>query len=387
MRILLVAENWPPRVGGIENYVTHIATGLGQSHEVFVLAPPGSSELDSAANVKVISKKFFWPVVKPAWLFLFFWVSSFVKKENIDFVLCGKGLFEGLIGYYLNKRLDIPYGVLTYAMEIETWVSTRRDKKKLTKVLADAQFVTYINSHTKQKLQELEVADTSLFELLPGVDDQYFTDVRESEISDTLQHYGVHRPYIICVSRLIGRKGVDILMEGFAGLDETKFSDVELVIVGDGPEARYLHRQAEQLYLNRERNGTVKGRVKFLSSVPDKDLLSLYAGAQMFALTPREVVEGGSKDIEGFGIVYLEAAAAGLPVLATKTGGVPGAVVDNVTGVLIDPEKSDEVTKQLVRLLTDKELRQRLGAAGRERANKDFRWTHVLGKLESQLSK
>ena len=134
MKALLLAENWPPRVGGIENYLTNIARHLGE---------------ESVEAVTPDKRRFFWPIIKPAWLPLFLGFYRKAKRGEFEVVLCGKALFEGLIGYYLKKRLGIPYVVFTYAMEIEVWASDPRDRKKLEKVLKAADRVVYINEITK----------------------------------------------------------------------------------------------------------------------------------------------------------------------------------------------------------------------------------------------
>lgn len=386
MRIWLLAENWPPRRGGIENYLTHIAEQLGQmGHTVTVIAPHSAPPTGGASrgrpfdlpNVTVIRRRFFWPLVRPAWLPLYLFLWRRAKTDRPDVILCGKGLFEGLVGYYFKKYLAIPYVVFTYAMEINTWNSGRGTRRKLSRVLAQADRVVHINEVTAKSLRELGVTDKQLIKILPGVDERFLRDISASLAEGTAQHFGVKAPYVISVGRLIPRKGFDTLIEAFSKLDQTKFAAVKLVIVGEGPDKARLMQIVADNYM--------QTTVVWLGAVDDKHLPALYAGAEFFALTPRDV----DGDIEGFGIVYLEAAAAGKPALGTNTGGVPEAVVHEETGLLVDGEDPDSVASGLARLLADGPLRQRLGEQAQARVQADFQWqkrAEALGRLFKRLS-
>ncbi len=375
MKVLLLAENWPPRVGGIENYLTNIARHL-EGVEVTVVAPKARGH-NQATGLKdrggVFRKRFFWPLVRPAWLPLFVWLHWRAKKEKYDAVLCGKALFEGLAGYYLKKRLGIPYVVFTYAMEVEKWSRTPRERKKLIKVLKAADRVVYINEVTKQSLRRLGVKKGQLLKLWPGVAARFLREVTEEEVSSVLDKYGLSRPYLFTLARLEKRKGMDLLLEAFSRLDQARFGHVSLVVAGEGSEKEQLDSQAGYLFLG--------DSVKFLGAVPDEDLPALYAAAELFALTPREA----QGELEGFGIVYLEAAACGTPALGTDTGGVPEAVRDGHTGLVVPPEDAVVSQKVLTRLLSDKKLREKLGQQARQRAWREFAWPARVKKLKQAL--
>jgi len=362
MDIWLLAENWPPRVGGIENYLTNIAEELRSHHAVQVLAPAGEKDEDTS----VWRHRFFYPFLRPNWLPLLKWAQ---KKDLPDLMLCGKALFEGL----LARKLDVPYVVFTYAMEIKTWSQKPRTKKKLVQVIKDAQTVVYINDVTRQHLAELGATDEQLLKLPPGISQRSLDTVSKPLVESTARHYGIRQPYILSVGRLIERKGFDILIEAFAQLDQTKLADHQLVIAGAGPEADRLKQVAQDHLV-----GTT---VKFLENVPDKHLPPLYAGADVFALTPIETPD----DMEGFGIVYVEAAAQGTPAIATETGGASEAVVNGVTGLVIPPRDSAAVTGALNELLTNKERLNKLGAAARELA-KQRAWSAAIEPLLKRIA-
>lgn len=372
MKIWLIAENWPPRRGGIENYLTHIAQLLGEgAREVVVVAPlisdPNESELHSnVPNVTVVRRRFFWPLVKPAWLPLFVSLWRSAKRERPDVILCGKGLFEGLLGYYLGKHLNIPYVIFTYAMEVAVWSPRANTRRKLERVVKGARRVVYINDLTKKALLGIGAAPEKLVQLAPAVDDRFLRDMAPSLVTATLNHYGLRQPYILSVGRIIARKGFDTLIEAFSELDQTKYAALKLVIVGDGPDLARLNRLVADNYMQTS--------VVFLKNVEDRHLPALYKGAEFFAMTPKDV-EG---DIEGFGIVYLEAAAVGRASIGTRSGGVPHAVIDGETGLLAAPGNVSDLKAALSNLLSDREWCQRLGEAGRARVQEEFRWPERL---------
>ncbi len=375
MKLLLITENWPPRVGGIENYLTNIAMHLPKG-SVRVIAP----KLSEAENLLPITDyrllitrfRFFYPLIRPAWLPLYISLYRRAKKNPHNVSLCGKALFEGLIGYYLKKHLGIPYVVFTYAMEIEVWSGQRRTRRKLRRVLTAADRVVYINDITKKKLLELGVTERQLVKIWPGASDAAFGKPDTTTIDAVLAHYNIKRPYILSLGRLIPRKGFDVLIRAFAGLEQTKFADVTLVIAGDGPERDQLEAFAQQ--------ELIATSVKFLGHVPDQHRPALYAGAEVFALTPIPA----ASDTEGFGIVYLEAAAAGTPSIATAVGGASEAVVHNETGLVVEPN-AQAVHRALELMLSNRTERERLGQNARQRAYNEFRWSKRIVLVKGMI--
>ncbi|MDP3997153.1 MAG: glycosyltransferase family 4 protein [Candidatus Andersenbacteria bacterium] len=373
MKILLIAENWPPRQGGIERYLSNLATCLGQDNDVTVIAPHSVGE--ESSSVKVITKRFFWPIIKPAWLPLCIGVYRLAKKERFDVVLCGKALFEGQIARYLKRYFQIPFVVFTYGMEIKTWQSQRRNRRKLMTVLRAVDIAAYINNETKDDLSSLGVADSKLMKLTPAVGEEFLRSVPENKVVGVLEKTNVAKPYVLSVGRLVKRKGFDQLIEAFAQVEQTRYGDWSLVVVGDGPEKTDLANMAEKNLIGK--------RVIFTGAIDDMYLRLLYGQAGFFALTPKNL----PNDIEGFGIVYLEAAACGLAVLATKTGGVTEAVVDGETGILVGRDNIKAITVGLERLMLDAQKRSCLGENGKRRVENDFRWSQRASQLVEEIQK
>lgn len=346
MNILVIAENWPPRVGGIERYITGIVTGLAAQPNVHItVIVPTNSEDIVHPNITIIRKRFFWPLLRPAWLPLYLFISRLMRQQSFDVVICTKALFEGLLGLYLQKKYNVPFIVCTYAMEINTWASAKHTRKKLVRVLAAAHAVITINTPMNTVIEKLGVEKGRIHTIYPTVDSQFLRRVQDTAAhAAVLQKYNLQKPYILSVARLVLRKGFDDVIRAFAMIDQMKFADVQLVIVGDGPARAMLEQVGEQEYV----------RPLFLGAVPDEDLPALFAGAHLFALTPKQIGD----DVEGFGIVYLEAGAAGVPIVATDSGGVAEAVAEAGGGTLVQPGDVKAIAKAFSDLLTQETSRE-----------------------------
>jgi|SRR3989344_6622140 len=382
MRIWLLAENWPPRVGGIERYLTGIVGHL-DGHEITVFAPTPSRSpsYEEEKSTRVIRKRFFWPMW-PKWLPLYFSLKKQATTEKPDIIFCGKALVEGRIALLLKKTHGIPYIVCTYGMEIATWSNTPRIRMQLEKVLHHASAVLYINDQTKQELLELGASEKRLHPLYPGIDAQKLSHMNNPD--EVLARYKIQEPYILSVCRLVKRKGTSDLIEAFAKITvipapepeststwipgQARDDNPRLVVVGDGPEKNRLEKQAKKLHC----------KALFLGQIPDEDLHALYSRATAFALTPKEL----PGDYEGFGIVYLEAAFFELPVIATKTGGVAGAVIDRITGILTEPGNIQSIQDALQKILSQPTLAKQYGQTGKERVMNEFLWDTIINRLE-----
>ncbi len=376
MKILLIAENWSPRVGGIENYLTSIVRYF-KGAKITVVVPKVGRKNKKAVSVKgveVLRRRFFWPVIKPSWWPLYKWIKKKASIQPHEVTLCGKALFEGLIGYRLKKKFGIPYIVFTYAMEIETWARNKKNERKLCKVLWNATRVVYINEVTKKLLLAIGIQEKQLVKIWPGVGDRFFKKINEGKIEKIKRKHKIKGRYIVTTARLIKRKGVDVVIEAFSMIDKVKFENVSLVIIGDGPEKDNLIKKAKNMWVNRS--------VIFLGHVSDAELPVLYSGADVFVMTPYRIDD----DIEGFGIVYLEAAACGTPSIATRSGGAEEAVLNKKTGLVIKPNSLEETKNAIEYMLQNNDFRLALGRNARKRAWQEFRWIKRIKLVEKMVN-
>ena len=212
-----------------------------------------------------------------------------------------------------------------------------------------------------------------MVQLTPGVDDEAFhpgvdgTPVRAA--------YGLgDRPVVVCVSRLVERKGQDMLIRSLPAVRQ-RVPDAALLIVGDGPQRGALERLTDELGL--ARGGRVHRRQAVGRAAA---LLRRRRRVRMPTRTRKAGFE-----VEGLGIVYLEASATGLPVVAGDSGGAPDAVQDGTTGYVVDGRSADAIAAKVATLLLDKELAARMGAAGRRWVEREWRWDDLAKRLESLL--
>ncbi len=371
MKILLITENWAPRIGGIENYLAALSQEIAKIGRVQVIAPVTEINFHDRVQDKVLVARyrFFNRWVRPRWFWLYRKLKKQVLKDKIDLVWCGKALCEGLIARRIKRKTGVGYMVCTYGMEIEQWMQRRRTRKQLQKVIKEAEKILYINDETKQILCKLGASKEQLIEVLPGVQERFSRVWPEEVMLGILRHYGVKSPFILSVGRLVQRKGFDVLIEAFTELDQVKFGDWQLVIVGNGPELDYLRELV--------RSNFAEKSVRFLTNVPNRHLPVLYRAAEFFAMTPKDL----PGDKEGFGMVYTEASAAGRAVLATRTGGVVKAVVDRQTGILVAPNDIKAVKNGLENLIENKEEREVWGNKGQEMAQREWQWSKRAAEL------
>jgi phosphatidylinositol alpha-1,6-mannosyltransferase len=203
----------------------------------------------------------------------------------------------------------------------------------------------------------------------PGVDPQRFQPIDADQRAEVRRKYRIDpdRPLVLGLSRLVPRKGFDDLIRAVAGLDDS----VQLAIAGSGRDERRLMDLAV--------SHQVHPRVRFLGRVPEADIAPLYASADVFSMLCRD--RWGGLEAEGFGIVFLEAAACGVPSVAGRSGGSHEAVVDGETGFVVEPRDVDAVGAALARLLGDEALRSRLGAAARARAVSELAYDVLAERL------
>jgi phosphatidylinositol alpha-1,6-mannosyltransferase len=208
--------------------------------------------------------------------------------------------------------------------------------------------------------------------LYPGADLEVFRP--DLPTADLRERHGVgDRPLVVCVSRLVARKGQDVLILAMERI-RRRVPGATLLIVGGGPYLSTLERLAA---------GAPAGSVVFSGQVSEEDLPRYYAAGDVFAMPCR--TRRGGMDVEGLGIVYLEASAVGLPVIAGNSGGAPDAVRDGETGFVVDGGDEREVAARLVELLLDKALCARLGRAGRAWVEKEWPWEVVADRLTELL--
>jgi phosphatidylinositol alpha-1,6-mannosyltransferase len=246
-------------------------------------------------------------------------------------------------------------------------------RQALRRLAGELDVLTYLGEYTRQRLARVLPDRVRLERLTPGVDTDTFHPAVDGA-AVRAEHGLTGRPVIVCVSRLVQRKGQDALIRALPAIRE-RLPDVALLLVGGGRYRQRLQRLA--------RSGGVAEHVRFAGAVPFGQLPQHFAAGDVFAMPCRTRRFG--MDVEGLGMVFLEASATGLPVLAGNSGGAPDAIRPRVTGELVDGRDIGAIADTLAGLLTDPERARRLGAAGRQWVEQDWQWDRIADRLAGLL--
>jgi phosphatidylinositol alpha-1,6-mannosyltransferase len=360
-RTLLITHDFPPRVGGIQSFVHNLAVRQpAGSVVVYTAAAPGATAFDTQQPFEVVRENTRLLLPVPAVLRR---AVEIARANDCDRVWFGTAAPLGMMASELRRKAGIGRILgQTHGHDI-AWAALPGARSVLRRIGRNVDVVTYLGEYTRVRLAR---ALGNLEQLAPGVD----TDVYHPGIdgSAVRQRYGLTgRPVVVCVSRLIPRKGQDVLLRALP-LVRRAVPDVSLLIVGDGPDRHRL----EKLVGPRE-------TVVFTGAVDAAELPTHYAAGDVFAMPCRTRRAG--QDIEGLGIVYLEAAATGLPVVAGNSGGAPDAVREGETGYVVDGRDPVAVAERLVTLLLDDACAKRLGDAGRRWVEAEWHWDRQAARL------
>jgi phosphatidylinositol alpha-1,6-mannosyltransferase len=235
--------------------------------------------------------------------------------------------------------------------------------------------ITYLGEYTRSRIAPALTPEAAarMAQLPPGVDEKTFHPASGGD--EVRARLGLtDRPVVVCVSRLVRRKGQDTLIRALPRILAAE-PDTVLLIVGGGPYENDLRRLA--------RETGVSSAVRFTGAVPWSELPAHYGAGDVFAMPCR--TRRGGLDVEGLGIVYLEASATGLPVVAGDSGGAPDAVLDGETGWVVRGGSPEEAADRITALLGDAELRRRMGERGREWVEEKWRWDLLAERLKDVL--
>jgi phosphatidylinositol alpha-1,6-mannosyltransferase len=363
---LLVTNDFPPKVGGIQSYLSELWQRLPPG-ETTVLTTPhaGAAEFDAklALRVERVKSRVLWPSRAVAQR-----AGALASEVGADVVFLDPMLPLGLIGPRLR---DVPYVVIAHGAEITLPGRLPGTHALARRVLRGAAGVVAAGEYPAAACVRAAGQAVPHVVIPPGVDPQRFRPIDATERAAVRKKYRIdpERPLVLGLSRLVPRKGFDVLIRAVARLDDS----VQLAIAGSGRDERRLMDLAV--------SHQVHPRVRFLGRLPEAEVAPLYASADVFSMLCRD--RWGGLEAEGFGIVFVEAAACGVPSVAGRSGGSHEAVVDGETGFVVPPRDVDAVRDALARLLGDDAVRSRLGSAARERAVTDLSYDVLAARLLS----
>ena len=369
-RHLLVTNDFPPKIGGIQSLLWEWWRRL-PSDSFAVLTSPydGAKEWDATQPFHIERTRE--PVLLPH-PFMVKRINEMAKRMNADFVVLDPAVPLGIIG----PSLELPYAVVVHGAEVTVPGRIPGTHQVLGRVLRKSIHVVAAGQYPADEAALAAGCELPTTVVQPGVDTERFHVLSADERASAREHFGVspNAELIVGVSRLVPRKGFDIAISAVARLARDR-PQLEMLIAGAGRDAKRLNELAKRL----------GAPVRFLGRTPFEDLPLLYGCADIFTMLCRN--RWGGLEQEGFGIVFLEAAACGVSQVAGSSGGAAEAVDDGVSGIVVkDPTSIDEVAKAFTLLLNSPDLRQKMGNAGRVRAVESFSYDVLTARLWNTLS-
>jgi phosphatidyl-myo-inositol dimannoside synthase len=372
-RVLLVTNDFPPRRGGIQSYLQELVDQLAAagSHTVTVYAPKwkGCDDFDARARASGYSV-----IRHPGTLMLpeptvAARMCRLIARHDIGTVWFGAAAPLALLAPLARRAGAARVVASTHGHEVG-WSMLPVARTALRRIGNDTDVVTFVSRYTRRRFAAAFGPDAALEHLPPGVDiDRFAPDpVARAELR---ARYGLgERPVVVCLSRLVPRKGQDMLIRALPVIRQ-RIPGAALVIVGGGPYRSSLQRLAHRY--------GVSAHVVFTGGVPSAELPAHHALADVFAMPCR--TRGAGLDVEGLGLVYLEASATGVPVIAGRSGGAPETVCDGETGVVVDGWDVGAISAAVSDLLADPDRAARMGAAGRRWVVDHWQWRTKAARL------
>lgn len=367
-RLLVITNDFPPRTGGIESFVLAMVSRMPPSSVVvFTARQPGDEAFDAALPFPVVRDRSRVLLPTPR---VGARAARVARAYGCDRVWFGAAAPLGLLASQLRSAGIERTVATTHGHEV--WWSRIPVTRSLLRRIGDTNDVlTYLGEFTRSRIASAlsPEAAARMVRLTPGVDVALFRPGCGGDAVRAELGLG-DRPVVVSVSRFVERKGQDTLVRALP-LVQRRVHDAALLLVGDGPMRGKLERLADSL--------GVASSVVFAGEKAWADLPAYYDAGDVFAMPTRTRKLG--LEVEGLGIVYLEAAACGLPVVAGRSGGAPDAVRDGETGYVVDGRSVNAVADRIAELLLDRELAARMGAAGRSWIEHEWQWVTQVSQL------
>jgi phosphatidyl-myo-inositol dimannoside synthase len=376
-KTLVITNDFPPRPGGIQTFIYGLVQGFDPDDVVVLTSKhTGWQEFDKQEKYPIFRHNTQMLLPTKA---VGDQAITIIKEFNCDRVLFGASAPLGLLANRLKNHGIKKTVAITHGHEVG-WAFTPGLKQTFQKIVKDVDKLTYLTKFTFEQISEAISSDQleKFEQLTPGIDINMFnpenkTNGQSQKIRERFR-LG-NKPVVVCVSRLMARKGQDTLIEVWPEVLK-KVPDAHLLIVGGGSLKQSLHKKTF--------DNNVHTSVTITGAVDWKELPGFYAAGDVFAMPVRTRNLGF--DVEGLGIVYLEASATGIPVIAGNSGGAPEAVFDGVTGFVLNPNNQMILAEKIIELLLNKELINRLGKQGRSWIEKQWQWPSRHLQLKNLLS-
>ncbi|MER6323594.1 glycosyltransferase family 4 protein [Streptomyces coelicoflavus] len=378
-KTLIVTNDFPPRPGGIQAFLHNMALRLDPERLV-VYASTWKRGREGAEATAAFDAEQPFTVVRDRTTMLLPTPGAtrravgLLREHGCTSVWFGAAAPLGLMAPALRRAGAERLVATTHGHEAG-WAQLPAARQLLRRIGESTDTITYLGEYTRSRIAGAltPAAAARMVQLPPGVDEKTFHPASGGD--EVRGRLGLtDRPVVVCVSRLVPRKGQDTLIRALPRVLAAE-PDAVLLIVGGGPYEKDLRRLATET--------GVAASVHFTGPVPWSELPAHYGAGDVFAMPCR--TRRGGLDVEGLGIVYLEASATGLPVVAGDSGGAPDAVLDGETGWVVHGEDPNESADRITALLADPDLRRRMGERGRSWVEEKWRWDLLAEHLKALL--
>ena len=361
--ILLITNDLGPHLGGIETFLLGLLGELkGEEIIIYTSNQSGSEDFDlvlaKKMGVKILRDRAKVLLPTPRVVRN---ISKVIKEFNCEIAWFGAAAPLALMAQKLKK-----YGIkrtvaITHGHEV-WWAKLPFFRRAMRSMGNGCDVVTYLGAFTRDAIKGALGERPQLVQIAPGIALDFFTPGPKPV--DLVERYRLKSaPTILCVGRLVKRKGQDKLISALPKIKE-EFPNVKLLVVGEGPLGKKLFKLVKKLGL--EDNVIFTGRVSY------EELPKYFRVGDIFAMPAR--TRNFGLEVEGLGIVYLEASATGLPVIVGSSGGAPDALIQGETGYVVDGRNTLEIARQISYLIRDPESARRLGAKGRDWIESNWSW-------------
>jgi phosphatidylinositol alpha-1,6-mannosyltransferase len=375
--VLFVTNDFGPRAGGIETFIIGLIQRRPFGQTIVYTSFQDNSEQYDADwltnyGVRVIRDrtKILLPTPRVA-----FHLRAIIKKEGITTAAFGAAAPLGLLSASMKRAGVTRTVALTHGHEV-WWATVFPFNLLLRRIGSTVDVLTYLGDFTRAAISKgiSTKAQRSMVKIAPGIDVDHFSPIDASALRESL---GIaKKKVIVSVGRLVHRKGQDHLIESMPEILKS-VPDGHLLVIGEGPYRDHLQKLVDKHNL--------QSSVTFIGRIQYKDLPLYLCAGDIFAMPSRSRLMG--LEVEGLGIVYLEASSCGLPVVAGNSGGAPDAVVQNKTGLVVDGTDNNQIAAAAIELLTNSTESQLMGVTGRQWIVENWRWDIWSKDFESVLNK
>lgn len=372
--VLLVAGVFPPGVGGMQNYYYNLCKHSKHNVTVFASAYAKDAEFDAKQAFKIIRRPFLTDekVSLLHTLRMIPQVRRVIKQEAIDVTVYGYILY-GLIGLLLYLFRGKKYAVSVHGMDVMKLTRFFLLRWLVKSILKHASSVIVNSAFTGRLMADLGVDKERIEVVYPGVEEIYEKAEKDPVL---VERHGLEGKYVLMtLGRLVQRKGFDMVIRSMPAIRE-KIPEAVYLVVGGGPERESLEKLAREC--------GVADSVVFAGRAGDDELVKYYNLCDLFIMPSRMMEAEG--DVEGFGIVYMEASRCGKPVIGGSSGGVVEAVLHGETGLLVDPRSTESISEAVIRIRSDKELAAALSSKGYQRARTQFGYKMITRGFDSIMT-